>query len=59
MPGSHYKHLKTNDEKNNTNEHCVCMHSIQEVDFIINLSCAKHVKDLHPYEHVENDGQVS
>lgn len=51
----HDEDLESNDEENNSNEHSVGVDSFQEVPFIINLSSAKHVEDLHPDKHVEND----
>ena len=35
------------------------MNTIQEIKFIIDLSGAEHVENLHPYKHVENKSQVS
>jgi hypothetical protein len=35
------------------------MNALQEIDFIIDLSGTKHVEDLHPHEHVEDDTHVS
>ena len=55
MPSGHNEDLKRNDENHNTDEHKVGGHSFKEVNFIIDFSRAKHVEDLHPYKHVEND----
>jgi len=34
------------------------MDSFENIHFIIDFSCAEHVEDLKPYEHVEHDSQV-
>lgn len=59
MPSSQDPDLKANDEQQNTNEHAVGVDTLKEVDFIVDLSGTKHVENLHPYEHVEDEGQVS
>jgi len=33
-----------------TNEHAVCVDSLKNVDFIVNLSSTNHIEDLKPYK---------
>jgi hypothetical protein len=51
----HDETLKSDDENHDHNEHGIGMNLFHEVPFIIDLSCAQHVEDLHPHEHVEDD----
>ena len=35
------------------------MHAFKDIEFVMNLSCADHVPDLHEHEEVEDPGSVT
>lgn len=50
--------LEDDDDWPDDEEGRVGEDSIENVNFIVDLSCADHVEDLHEDEHVENNGQM-
>ena len=47
--------LGNKNDDPNTDEHDVAAHSLENVEFIIDLSSSKHVEDLEEHKHVEDD----
>lgn len=54
-----HENLSSDNGKPNSDEHSVCVHSLHNVKFIIDLSSTEHVEDLEEHEQVENNGQMS
>lgn len=51
--------LGDDNDDPDADEHDVSAHSLEDVEFIVDLSGGKHVEDLEEYEHVEDDGEMS
>lgn len=51
--------LSENNDDPDNHEHSIGEDSIEDVELVIDLSSAKHVKDLHQHKQVENDCQVA
>ena len=53
------KDLHNNNNGPNDTKSWVCGDSLQDVLFIIDLSRADHVEDLHEHKQIENHSQVT
>lgn len=54
-----YKNLNDGNDNPDDAERWVTQNSFQDIEFVINLSRADHVKDLHEHEQVEDNGKMS
>jgi len=54
-----YENLNDGNDNPDDAERWVTQDSLEDIEFVINLSWADHVEDLHEHEEVEDNGKMS